>query len=282
MTEDMTDKAALDMARTGYSFNTITLSSADTDELDDFLRRKIDPNIDAYLNTAVVLDVSKINYLTDLNYAALKDCCRAHGLFLLGLSGAQTDERARTLNEKGIAVVNSNKFARIREENVKPRVITQTFEVRVPVKVPEPYEVKVPYEVNRGEPMLVVTRNLRSGETVSAQNNSVAVFGSVANGASVRASHNVLIFGELRGQVYAGAPKDQQDPGFPGAFVYTQGRFDPTLIAIAGIYQTADDMDRDPLTGPLRGQDQTLMVFLNGNSLRFSLARDFQKNYSRY
>ena len=278
MAGEQNNGQVISMTRTGYSFNTITLTSSGAQGLVSYLNQKIAPHQEAYKNIPVVIDVSKVNYLEDLNYPELCEICRGFGLILLGLSGAHTDERAKRLQAKGIPVVNSSRFARMREENTKPKVITQTFEVKVPVKVPVPDEVKVPYEVKVNEPLIVLNRNIRSGETISAAGNSVVVFGSVANGARIIASHNILIFGDLNGQVYAGSPKDESDPGYPQAFIFTAGLFNPTFVAIAGNYQTADDMDRDPFCGPIKGQNHALIVSLNGTSLCYRSTHDFMQH----
>jgi len=270
------------MNRSGYSFNTISLKSADPLELSAFLEQRIAPCSELYDNTPVVLDISELAYPEFIDYTAFKKICEKFNLYLIGVCGITTEQRAEPLIKKGIPIVNTTKFARIREENFKPRVVTQSFEVKVPVKVPVPYEVKVPYEVRIPEPMMIVARNVRSGERISSRGNSVAIFGSVANGAEVIASHNIIIFGDLNGSVYAGSPDSNDKPGYPQGFIYTQGQFNPTLVAIAGNYQTADDMLRDPLSGPVRKYSKCLLVTLDGNTLNYQKAEDFNKLYTKF
>ena len=265
------------LTRTGYSFDTIAMSTGLGGELEEILRERIDRAPDAYRNAPIVLDISGVKDLSAIDYEALTARCRAHRLFLIGLSGAVTEDRARALTDRGIPVVNSSRYARVREENLTPKVITKTLEVKVPVEVRVPVEVPVPAKVAVQEPMIVLKRNVRSGEIIKAPGNSVAVFGSVANGARIIASHNVMIFGDLMGEVYAGSPRSADDPGQPEAFIFTEGAFKPTFVAIAGNYQTADNMERDPLSGPVQGHERDLVVSLSGKALRYSPAKDFSR-----
>lgn len=251
------------LTRTGYSFSTITLSKGTLEELKELLEKKIKPALDLYANNPVVIDVSNVNYLNTIDFKAMQSLCREYSLFLLGLSGVLTEERAQTLNRLDIPVVNSSKFARIREENFKPRVITKTVEIKVPV------QIKVPFEVRIAEPLLVIDHNVRSGELISAPDNSVIVFGNVASTARIIASHNIIVLGDLHGEVFAGSPKDQQKQGYEQAFIYVNGLFNPNLVAIAGQYQTADDLECNQNMKDIYGKKGALKVSLNGKNLNY-------------
>ena len=119
--------ASTGITRTGYSFNTITLTQGTAQELTAILEKKVAPYSEVYENTPLVIDVSNLNYLVDLEYDRLKEVCSSYKLHLLGVSGIHNEERAETLKKRNIPVVNSVKFARMREENFKPRIITKTL-----------------------------------------------------------------------------------------------------------------------------------------------------------
>ncbi|MGN0908453.1 MAG: septum site-determining protein MinC [Succinivibrio sp.] len=265
------------MIRTGYSFDTIALARGTASECRAVLELRTGKAPEVYRGRPFVLDVSAVQDLSAIDYPALCAVAREFGMFLLGLSGAATEERALALSAKGIPVVNSSRFARMREESVKPRIITRTVEVKVPVQVELVREVKVPTPVREGVQMCIVRRNVRSGEAIKAPGNSVAVFGSVANGARIIASYNILVFGDLMGEVYAGSPRDSGDPGAPDSFIYAEGSFSPTFVAIAGNYQTADDMENDPLGPAVREGQRGTLAYLKGRALRYCEARDFAK-----
>ena len=267
-TNQATEVASI--SRTGYSFNTVFLPTGTVEELQDLLDKKIAPNLEAYENSPLVIDVSKVNYLNNLDFKGLQAVCRKYGLFLIGVSGAHTEERVKTLALMDIPVVNSTKFARIREENFKPRVITKTVEVQVPVHIKEPFEVKVPYEVKVSEPVMVLNRHVRGGEIIQAPDTSVIIFGNVSPMARIIASHNILVFGDMSGEVYAGSPKYKDTEGFKDAFIYIAGEFSPTLVAIAGQYQTAEDMDNNLALTTIYGRHGQVKVTLQGRSLNYT------------
>lgn len=253
------------IVRTGYSFNTISLCEGSVKELENILKQKIAPNKEIYENTPVVIDVSQVNFLVDVDYNALCEKCKEYSVYLIGLSGIHTEERANILISRHIPIVNSSKFARIREENFKPKIIEKTVEVKVP------YEIKVPYEVKITEPLLVVEHNVRAGELISAPDNSVVIFGNVARTARVIASHNVIIFGDLLGEVYAGSPKNKDTQGYKDAFIYVGGMFQPTLLAICGQYQTADDMEMTSALKEIYNQECRAKITLDGRVLNYRL-----------
>ncbi|MCR5085138.1 MAG: hypothetical protein K6A65_06515 [Succinivibrionaceae bacterium] len=260
-----------DVSYTAYSVCTVTLPSADPEDLNTLLARKIDPNSLAYRNTAVILNIAGLPHPEEVDYESMCIICREHRLIPAGVSGAVTEQQVERLSERGIPVVNSNRYAKAREMNLEPRVITQQVRVEVPV------EVHVP--VTRTEPVQVVTRNIRSGETVHAPNNSVVIFGSIGDGASVVASHHIIVIGDVKGaQLHAGTPRDQSDPGMASAFIYVTGAFEPQLVSIAGNYQTAEGMDEDLFLRAHRDERMALMVSLDKTKLRYTDPKDFKYN----
>ena len=237
------------MNRTGYSFNTVTLPSGMLCDLKKILEFKIAPYKEVYLNSPVVVDISDVKDLQIIDYEGMTKLCREYGLYLIGLSGASTEERVLELARRNIPVVNSTKFARIRE-----------------VKTPDP--------------VMVISRNIRAGELISAPDNSVVIFGTVARTAKIVASHNIIILGDLLGEVYAGSPKNAQTEGYSKGFIYVSGMFMPTLVAVAGHYQTADDIENSPYLQSIYGVHGQVVVSLNGKTLNYCQAKDYQHNSS--
>ncbi len=266
------------LIRTGYSFNTIVIKDLNPEHLEQLLTLKISPNREFYAFAPLVLDVSEINNFENLDYKKLVDICNKFDVYLIGLSGITSEETIKLLKAQKVPVVNSNRFARIREENLQPKIVTKTFEVEVPIKVNVPVEVKVT------EPLIIISRNVRTGEIITAKDNSVVIFGNVAATARIIASHSIIIFGSLFGEAYAGSPKNAESCGYEPSFIYTSGIFKPTLCAICGNYQTADDMEHDNKILPFYGKKQELLVYLSkdGKSLQYSHPTDLNKLNSKF
>jgi septum site-determining protein MinC len=82
---------------------------------------------------------------------------------------------------------------------------------------------------------LVIDQPVRSGQSVVFERGDVTILGSVASGAEVMAGGSVHIYGPLRGRAIAGLA------GNPRARIFCR-KLEAELIAIDGVYQTADDM----------------------------------------
>ncbi|POR41934.1 septum formation inhibitor MinC [Methylobacterium sp. V23] len=82
---------------------------------------------------------------------------------------------------------------------------------------------------------LILDAPVRSGQTILHLEGDITVMGSVASGAEVIAGGSLHVYGALRGRAIAGAA------GNPEARI-TCRRFEPELIAIDGLYRTADDL----------------------------------------
>ncbi|KAB1070954.1 septum site-determining protein MinC [Methylobacterium planeticum] len=82
---------------------------------------------------------------------------------------------------------------------------------------------------------LILDNPVRSGQTILHLEGDITVMGSVASGSEVIAGGSIHVYGTLRGRAIAGAA------GNPQARIYCR-RFEPELIAIDGLYRTADDL----------------------------------------
>lgn len=82
---------------------------------------------------------------------------------------------------------------------------------------------------------LVLDTPVRSGQVIQHLDGDVTVLGPVSSGAEIIAGGSIHVYGALRGRAIAGAVGD------PNARILCR-RFEPELIAIDGLYKTADDL----------------------------------------
>lgn len=268
-----------DVSHTGYSIASIRIQNGTPEELEQILRQKIDTSPAGFMHAPVVLNVEEVGNLNSFDYQSLQEVCRQHDLFLIGVTGVVNEDRADALVRRRIPVVNSTRYSRIRQENIKPKIVTQFLEVKVPVEVPVPYEIKVPYEVKVPTPIRIVRRNVRSGETINGQNSSIAIYGSVGSHARIMASHHVFIFGSVNGaDIMAGTPKDTEDPGRPDSIIHIQGEFNPGIISIAGNYSTAEDLDHEPALWDVLKKNNGMIITLSNGQLHYSAINDYRQS----
>jgi septum site-determining protein MinC len=103
---------------------------------------------------------------------------------------------------------------------------------------------------------LLLESALRSGQSIRFPEGDVTVLGSVASGAEIIAGGSIHVYGALRGRAVAGSASD------PNARIYCR-KFDPELIGINGLYNTADTVDA-------RFRGKPIQARLNGSAIVLS------------
>jgi septum site-determining protein MinC len=83
---------------------------------------------------------------------------------------------------------------------------------------------------------LLLEQPVRSGQSVVYPRGDVTVLGSVASGAEVVAGGSIHVYGALRGRAVAGMAGNSQ------ARIFCR-RLEAELLAIDGLYRTADDIE---------------------------------------
>lgn len=82
---------------------------------------------------------------------------------------------------------------------------------------------------------LLIDRALRSGQSVFFEDGDVTIVGTVASGAEVVAGGSIHVYGALRGRAIAGVATGE------AARIFCR-RLEAELLAIDGLYRTADDI----------------------------------------
>ena len=104
-------------------------------------------------------------------------------------------------------------------------------------------------------PALLVEGSVRSGQSVIHPDGDLTIIGSVGSGAEVVAGGSIHIYGALRGRAIAGTA------GNTRARIFCR-KLEAELLAIDGLYKTADDMPRDVLGRPMQAwlEGETIMT----------------------
>jgi septum site-determining protein MinC len=109
-------------------------------------------------------------------------------------------------------------------------------------------------DVRQATQSIIIREPVRSGQTVHFPEGDVTVIGSVSSGAEIIAGGSVHIYGTLRGRALAGTL------GNASARIFCR-KLEAELLAIDGIYTTADQMSPD-----LHGQ--AVQLWLDGDEIR--------------
>ncbi len=100
---------------------------------------------------------------------------------------------------------------------------------------------------------LILDKPVRSGQSIVYPKGDVMLVGSLASGAEIVAGGSIHVYGTLRGRAVAGST------GNAKARIFCR-KFEAELVAIDGLYKTADDVDPQ-----LRGR--ALQVSLDQDAL---------------
>ena len=220
MTKVLTDQRSIRIK--GRSFLAVVLSPESPvdqwlERLDDLAAR----SAGFFLSRPVVLDVSELS----LDKAGLKELLAAlteRNVGIMGIEGVRP-----SMIEPGMPPS---------LKGGKPASDVEVEPVAIAAELPEE-KPRAAGEVRAVVPSLVINEPVRSGQSIMFPEGDVTVIGSVASGAEIIAGGSVHIYGALRGRAMAGSL------GNVSARIFCR-KLEAELLAIDGLYKTAEDMDR--------------------------------------
>lgn len=180
-----------------------------------------------------------------LPLAAYVSAVRGSGMTVVGVSGALLEADAAGL---GLPVLPADTGAKA------PRSGAAETDVTAPPPTPTAPVVSAPAVAVRAASRLVA-EPIRGGQQLYARGTDLTITHQVGAGAEVVADGSIHIYGRLAGRAIAGADGDAS------ARIFCR-RFEPELVAIAGVYAVAEQLHGQWLGKPAQVflQDGTLKV----------------------
>ncbi|MEQ1953498.1 septum site-determining protein MinC [Mesorhizobium sp. CN2-181] len=243
MNQPLTDTRPIRLK--GRSFLALTLSpelpfDGWLARLDDLAAR----STGFFLGRPVVLDVDNL----DINRSQLTELIGAlakRNVWLMGIEGARP-------SLLGPGMPPSLRGGRAAPDFEAPPAEAAAAARPVDADKPaEPQPVEMP--PIRPAQSIIIREPVRSGQSVIFPEGDVTVVGSVASGAEIVAGGSIHVYGTLRGRALAGSV------GNSAARIFCR-KLEAELLAIDGLYKTAEDMD-----GKLRGQ--AVQFWLEGDAI---------------
>ena len=195
-----------------------------------------------FLRRPVVLDVEGL----DIDRQELRDLVNhlsARNVRVMGIEGARTSQLGPDMPP---AMTDGRPAADFEE----PAATEKAAAADSVEQVIQP----VALSAAKATPSLVVSRPVRSGQSIFFPEGDVTIIGSVASGAEVVAGGSIHVYGPLRGRAMAGTSDNAS------ARIFCR-KLEAELIAIDGFYKTADDMDPE-----LRGKP--VQIWLEGETIK--------------
>jgi septum site-determining protein MinC len=230
----------------------LKLKRLDADALAAELRAKVENAEKLFLRAPVVLDLSHLPELPDVEVVRdLLERIRAAGMLPVGLSYG-TSENERIAQALGVPVIAKFRASYERAHDAEPEPATRPTP---PAPAREAIaEVRAPTPAGAASAIgMLHDKPVRSGQQVYARGRDLILTALVGNGAEVIADGSIHAYGALRGRALAGAQGDES------ARIYCQ-EFHAELVSIAGQYRVFEDIPKE-----LRGQ--RVQAWLEGDKL---------------
>jgi septum site-determining protein MinC len=224
---DYEQAGELKMGQVGIA--NLRIRQFDVARLAQEMRERVQRAPKMFERAAVILDFSALSALPPAAQVAdLVDALRDAGALpcAIAYGTPAMDALARDL---GLPVLAKFRAAYERSGEAEPAPAQAP-----PPRAPEPAPAPTPPPV-RGEPGLIHSHPIRSGQQVYAAQRDLTVLTTVGAGAEVLADGSIHIYGALRGRALAGAS------GFTGARIFCR-EFHAELVAIAGHYKVLEDI----------------------------------------
>jgi septum site-determining protein MinC len=181
-------------------------------------------------NRPVIVDVGTLPRETP-DVAALMHAIASRGIHIIGMEGAHPSWPG--LEAWGRPLPGAGKPGKPIDIAEPPMPSAPAPRVAAAIPAPPPPEPA----------SLLIDRSVRSGQSIAYENGDITILGSVASGAEVEAGGSIHVYGALRGRAIAGLS------GNASARIYCR-KLNAELVAIDGVYQTADDMPKERIGMP--------------------------------
>ncbi len=238
----------------------LRVRTLDVAQLAQEMRERVQRAPKLFERAAVIVDFGGLAQTPDVATArALIDALREAGVIPVGLAYGSSDNeklavdlglpllakfRAQYEPMGGSAVVGGASAPTARSEPV------------VAAEAPPTRAVPATPVAHGGQPGLIQTAPVRSGQQIYADNRDLTVLATVGAGAEVLADGSIHIYGALRGRALAGAQGNEK------ARIFCR-EFHAELVAIAGHYKVMEEVPQE-----LRGK--SVQIWLDQDQLKIA------------
>jgi septum site-determining protein MinC len=229
----------------------IRLLEADIEAVAAELGARVERAPEFFRNTPVVIDLSGfVPGGADVEFPLLVGLLRGYGMIPFGVRGGNKAQNAAA-EAMELAILGEPETRGSRSERV---------DLPEEPAAPAPRPGRTPVEDEQAQPrrgaagFTLVTRPVRSGQTIYAAGGDLSVVAPVSSGAELMADGNIHVYGPLRGRALAGLQ------GNTDARIFCQD-LQAELISVAGHYRISENIPAE-----LRGFP--VQIFLDQKILR--------------
>lgn len=245
----MTGQAAVELKGGMYTLLSIQIHSIEQEAIELALKNKVQQAPGFFKDTPVVVDLSPVEHMEELDTNQLLKTIREHNLVAIAARvsdktspAAMTiqlpvlDASGSTKRSSDIDNASSNTEVSDKMDAPEAAVSVETTIVDIPITGP-----------------MILTRPVRSGQQVYAQGGELVVMAQAGPGAELIADSNIHVYGPLRGRALCGVT------GNTKARIFCRS-LEAELVSVAGIYKPLEEIPAD-----LKGKPA--QIWLDGDKL---------------
>ena len=231
----------------------LRIRTLDVERLGTEMRERVARAPKLFERAAVIVDFGGLPGTPDAATArALLDALRTAGVIPVALAYGSTDNE-RLAVELGLPLLAKFRAQYESQEPAPAAAQPPAAPARTEPARPEPARAVL---AAPGEPGMMVSAPIRSGQQIYAEQRDLTVLATVGAGAEVIADGSIHIYGALRGRALAGARDNEK------ARIFCR-EFHAELVAIAGHYKVMEDIPAD-----LRGK--AVQVWLDNGQIHIA------------
>lgn len=256
--------AAFELKAATFTLPVIRLLAADMDAVAEQLGAKVDQAPRFFHNTPVVIDLSGLpRNVGDVQFPVLVGLLRGYSMIPVGVRGGDAAQN-RSAEHMELAILSDAHLRKPRSAASECGVDLVLDGAARPASANGPESDAALPDLQRGtqrqggvvheRSFKLVTRPVRSGQSVYAAGGDLSVIAPVSAGAELLADGNIHVYGPLRGRAMAGKSGDA------AARIFCQ-ELDAELVSVAGHYRVSENIPEALKGAPVQ-------IFLDGEILR--------------
>lgn len=212
----------------------LELYQTDLNEISQQLTQKINQAPEFFKQSSVVISLDKVDEdAAPIDLLELITLCREQGLQPMAF---------KCSDPRFLEAIKASKFPLLSENAAKP--------TNTPVPAPEKTEIKEKIISRKSK---IISRPVRSGQQIYAEDTDLIILSHVNEGAEVLADGNIHVYGSLRGRALAGVKGDVN------ARIFCQ-KLEAELVSIAGNFILSDTLRK-------KNWEQAAQIYLDEQNL---------------
>lgn len=246
----MTGQAAVELKGGMYTLLSIQIHSIEQEAIALALKNKVQQAPGFFKDTPVVVDLSPVEHMEELDTIQLLETIREHNL--VAIAARVSDKTSPAASTIQLPVLDASGAT-----NKSPSTddISDDTDQSKNTEHPEAATISVEtriVDIPITGPM-IITRPVRSGQQVYAQGGELVVMAQAGPGAELIADSNIHVYGPLRGRALCGVT------GNTKARIFCRS-LEAELVSVAGIYKPLEEIPAD-----LKGKPA--QIWLDGDKL---------------